>query len=138
MNESLITIQPERQQMIAATCDDELVDAWIKRLPSEATKASYAKIAADFRDAVGVSVRALKLEHLLDYKEHLATVINGRTGKPYSAATQGTHLKAVKSLLSFAHKSGYAPYNVGTMVKVANPEEKRAERILTEEEVLIS
>lgn len=37
-NESLITIQPERQQLIAATCDDELVDTWIKRLPSDATK----------------------------------------------------------------------------------------------------
>ena len=136
MTESLITIQPERQQIIAATCDDELVDTWIRRLPSDATKASYAKIVADFRDVVGVNVRALKLEHILAYKEHLTTIINGRSGKPYSAATQATHLKAVKSLLSFAHKSGYAPFNVGTMVRVAKPEEKRAERILTEEEVL--
>ena len=64
MNESLITIQPERQQIIAATCDDELVDTWIKRLPSDATKASYAKIVAGFREFVGVNVRALKLGHI--------------------------------------------------------------------------
>ncbi len=123
-------------QLVKATCDDELVDTWIKKLPSDNTKSSYAKIVADFRNVVAVELRALKLEDLLAYKEWLATTINGRTGKPYSTTTQGTHLAAVKSLLSFAHKSGYSPFNVGSIVKIEKPEEKRAERILTEEEVL--
>jgi integrase/recombinase XerD len=136
MDQSLAAIQPERNQLITADCDDDLVDVWLRRLPTENTRASYAPIVLAFREFVGVELRALKLEHLVAYTEHLATIINGRTGKPYAVASQATHLKAIKSLLSFAHKSGYSRFNVGTMVKAPKPEEKRAERILTEEEVL--
>lgn len=137
MNElSLVTFQSAPMQLLSATCDDEIVGVWLKNLTSDNTRATYAKIIADFRAFVGVELRALKLEDMLAYKNHLATLISGPTGKPYSQATQNTHMAAVKSLLSFAHGSGYSPFNVGKIVRVAKVEEKRAERILTEEEVL--
>jgi integrase/recombinase XerD len=136
-SQDLAVIQPAAHfQMVAANCDDDLVDVWLRQLPSDSTRASYSQIVAAFRAFVAVDLRGLKIEQMNAYKEHLATILNGKTGEQYAVATQATHLKAIKSLLSFAHKTGYLAFNVGSIVKASKPEEKRAERILSEEEVL--
>jgi site-specific recombinase XerD len=52
-----------------------------------------------------------------------------------SPASQNRALTAVKSLLSFAHETGYLPFNVGIAVKLRPNRDSLAQRILEESEV---
>jgi integrase/recombinase XerD len=45
-------------------------------------------------------------------------------------------ISAIKSLLSFGHKLGYLPFNVGAALKTPKLKDTLAERILSEQEVL--
>src|SRR4051812_3135559 len=50
-------------------------------------------------------------------------------------ASQNRALTAIKSLLSFAHETGYLPFNVGAAVKLQPHRDSLARRILEESEV---
>jgi integrase/recombinase XerD len=52
-----------------------------------------------------------------------------------SAATRGRRLKTLKSLLSFATRMGYLPFNAGAAIHGPALEQKLAERILSERQV---
>jgi len=54
----------------------------------------------------------------------------------YSAATQNRRLSSLKSLLSFGHRVGYLPFNVGASLDTPPVKNTLAERILTELEVM--
>src|SRR6185437_8626199 len=79
-----------------------------------------------FLDFVGVPLALVTLKDFQDFTDVLADL------KP---ATQKRIISSVKSLLSFAHASGYLPVNVGAMVKPPKLENTLAERILSEQEV---
>lgn len=49
--------------------------------------------------------------------------------------TRNRKLSAVKSLLSFAHRIGYTPFNVGAPVKAPSVKNRLAERILSESDI---
>jgi site-specific recombinase XerD len=49
--------------------------------------------------------------------------------------SQNRALTAVKSLLSFAHQTGYLPFNVGIAVKLRPNRDALAQRILEESEI---
>lgn len=51
-------------------------------------------------------------------------------------ATQARMIASLKSVLSFASKTGYTTFNVGAVIKLPKLENRLAERILSEEDVL--
>jgi site-specific recombinase XerD len=89
------------------------------------TVRTYSADVAAFRRFTGKPLRATYLEDLQRYADSLV-------GAP---ATRGRRLKTLKSLLSFATRMGFLPFNAGAAIRGPAQEQKRAERILSERQV---
>jgi integrase/recombinase XerD len=107
-----------------STTDDELIALWLHG-KSPHTIRAYAEDIAAYR---AVSGKTLRTTYLSDVQKY-ADVLRG------SPATRARRLKALKSLLSFAAKLGYLPFNVGAAIRGIKVGNKLAERILTEEQI---
>jgi hypothetical protein len=86
---------------------------------------AYGEDVAAFRRFTGKPLRATYLSDLQRYADSLV-------GAP---ATRGRRLKTLKSLLSFATRMGYLPFNAGAAIRGPAQEQKLAERILSERQV---
>lgn len=86
-----------------STTDDELVALWLHG-KSPNTIRAYGEDITAFRAFTKKSLRATYLSDLQRYADSLM-------GAP---ATRLRRLKALKSLLSFAARLGYMPFNVGS------------------------
>lgn len=107
--------------------DQQVIDLWVRSKRNSAhTRATYARAAARLLGA-GVTLRTLTFEQLLSFADSLSDLSQG---------TQKTYLSAVKSLLSFAQKSGYTQFNVGAALELPRPRRTLAERIVDEEAVI--
>ena len=106
------------------TTDDELVALWLHG-KSPNTIRAHGKDVAAFRAFTGKGLRATYLSDLQRYADALA-------GAP---ATRARRLRALKSLLSFAAKMGYLPFNVGAAIRGPRLEHQLAERILSDQQV---
>jgi len=86
----------------------------------------------------GRALGEIRMSDLQAFAESLgAQTANGYESKDgREASTHGRILATVKSLLSFAHKTGYTPFNVGQAVQIPKPPGTLNERILSEAEVL--
>ncbi len=89
------------------------------------TVRAYGDDVAAFRRFTGKPLRATSLSDLQRYADSLV-------GAP---ATRGRRLKTLKSLLSFATRMGYLPFNAGAAIHGPALEQKLAERILSERQV---
>lgn len=113
-----------------ASSDGEMLDLWLSRyrpLGRESrTSTAYAGDARAFSAFAGslrnVTVRDLQL--FAASLTHLA---------PASAARR---LSAIKSLIGFAHRVGYLPFDVGAPIRLPAIQDRLAERILTEAQVM--
>src|SRR6516165_3924342 len=76
----------------------------------------------------------LRLATVEDVRDALATVSRG-----HSDATDRQYVLRIKSLLGYAHKLGYTPFNAGATIKVRSESSHRgatlAKRIVSEVEV---
>lgn len=115
--------------------DDHLVAMWLHRTDSEKTRAAYARDIAHFRTLVPKPLAAVTLADLQAYADHLAAP-RATTGKPFSVATRQRMLASLKSLFAFALKLGMVRFDPARVVKLPRKENRLAERILTEQEVL--
>jgi integrase/recombinase XerD len=106
------------------TTDAELVALWVHG-KSPHTIRAYSDDVAAFRRFTGKPLRAKYLSDLQRYADSLV-------GAP---ATRGRRLKTLKSLLSFATRMGYLPFNAGAAIHGPALEQKLAERILSERQV---
>lgn len=109
--------------------DDELVASWLASLTSDHTRRNFAKTVDRFRQALTTDLCAATVE---DVREALAILTEG-----LSDTTTQQYVLRIKSLLSYAHKLGYAPFNAGVTIKV-KPDQSRAQlakRIISEVEV---
>jgi integrase/recombinase XerD len=106
------------------TTDAELVALWLHG-KSPNTVRAYSDDVAAFRHFTGKPLRATYLSDLQRYADSLV-------GAP---ATRGRRLKTLKSLLSFATRMGYLPFNAGAAIHGPALEQKLAERILSERQV---
>jgi len=113
--------------VVQADDDDAIVDLWLRTKRNPATRELYAYTLNGFREFIGCDLRSLTLSRFMDYCESLSA---------YRPATQGQRISTVKSLLSFAQKVGYIPFNVGATVPVPKGKDTLSERILTEEQVI--
>jgi integrase/recombinase XerD len=112
-----------------ARSDAELVASWLASLTSAHTRRNFELTATRFREALATDLRTATVE---DVREAVANITAG-----LSNATARQYLLRVKSLLSYAHKLGYSPFNAGVTIKV-RPDQSGAglaERIISEVEV---
>lgn len=109
-----------------AHSDDHLLDLWLHgRSPH--TQRAYAADVLAFRVHVSCTLPQVTLGDLQGFQDSLA---------PLATATQARRLSAVKSLLSFGHKTGYLLVNVGAAVRLPKVKGTLAERILDIDAVL--
>ena len=105
------------------TTDDGLIEAWLAGRP-ETTARVYRFGVRRFREQVRKRLRDITPSDVATYAELL-------DGKP---STQVKLVMVVKSLLTFAHRSGYLPTNPGASVRVSSLP-RTPGRGLTEREV---
>ncbi|PLS84340.1 MAG: integrase [Actinobacteria bacterium] len=109
-----------------AKTDERLVELWLaRRAPS--TRRKYAEDLAKFRDFTeNEPLAAVTLSDLYDFAGFISVLM--------APSSQGRVLATIKSLLSFANKVGYLPFNVGAAVELPKIKDTLSERILTEAE----
>lgn len=107
------------------TGDDELIALWLEGKAPE-TRRAYGTDIALFRTHVARPLRAVTLQDLHAFARSLAELED---------ASVKRRMSAVKSLFSYAHKTGYLAFNVGAAYPLPRLLDELAERILSEEDV---
>ncbi len=109
-----------------AETDDQLLRLWLHGRPGNTTRA-YSADVDQFIAFVGKRLQSITVGDLQEFADTLAEL---------SDASRARKLSAVKSLLSYGHRIGYLPFNVGAPVRLPRIKDTIAERILPEETVL--
>ncbi len=111
-----------------AATDRQVIDMflWNKSRKSKHTEKAYFRYLNNFINFVGKPVNEITLKDLQTYAQSLIDK---------APRTQNLMISCVKSFFSFAHRIGYAAFNVGAALEVARVDENLNEKILTEEEI---
>lgn len=120
-------VAPKRDHS-GARSDAQLVHLWLQTKRSKHTRRAYeadAKGALEFLDERGQTLREATLADLQAWADQLDGSVSSRARR----------ISAIKSLLSFGHRTGYLQFNVGQVIEAPRVPNTLAERILTEEEV---
>lgn len=127
MSHDLALYQPQVYTVLPQdTTDERLVELWLHG-KAVTTQEGYGIDIRAFFAFVNKPLREVNLADLQAFADSL----NG-----YKEATKARRLKAVKSLLTFAAKTQYLPFNVGAAMKLPKVRRRLHERILTREEIL--
>ena len=120
--------QPVAGKILPVQADNEirLVALWLHGR-SHATQRAYAADLAAFRAVIPAPLRQLTLGDLQDYQDGLAAL---------APTTQARRLSAIKSLLSFAQRTGFLPVNIGAAIRLPKAKQTLSERILDVDAVL--
>lgn len=120
-------ICPQSSIVQQAENDVILIEMWLHGR-SRHTQRAYRRDVSNFLEQVKKPIRQITLGNLQAYSDLL---LQGES----STVSIKRSLWAIKSLLSFAAKLQYIPFNVGLPLKLPATQNRLAERILTEEEV---
>ena len=102
--------------------DDRLIEIWLHgRSPH--TQRAYASDVARLLSKTGKPLASITLADLQSFADSVAEL---------SPASRNRTLSAVKSLLAFAHRIGYLPFDVGGALRLPAVRGRLAERILSE------
>lgn len=128
MTTALAPVAPVR--LTSASTDEQLIALFLRQKRSEHTRRTYRQALTQFLHFAGSKpLSAIVLDDLLGYAEWLDS-------NDYAKTSQALKLSVVKSLLAFGQETGYLRFNVGAACKAPTPENKLAERILSEEDAL--
>src|SRR5262247_659691 len=115
-----------------AETDAELLDSWVRSLTSDHSRRNFETTARRFLAGLPMGLRAATVE---DVRDALAAI----TGNIKAEASARQYVLRVKSLLSYAQRVGYTPFNAGVVIKVRSDAAHRganlAKRIITEVQV---
>jgi integrase/recombinase XerD len=111
--------------MSGAAGDVELVALWLEGKASMHTRRVYGRVAARFLDATRKPLRHVTLADVQSF-------VSSLTGATSSKATS---VHALKSLLTFAQRTGYTAVNVGAAVQAPRAKDTLAQRILPEDKI---
>jgi len=109
-----------------AAQDASFIQLWLRNQRAYKTVKAYAANITRFYTDIEKSLTQVTLADLQDYAEELYDL---------APASQASMLAAVKSCLTFCALAGHLKANVGVALKLPKPEERRAERILSEAQV---
>jgi integrase/recombinase XerD len=104
--------------------DDQMAALWLHGRSNHTARAYRADFEL-FRARVGKPLGVVTLADLQGFADSLEG----------AAATRYRTLSAVKSLLAFAHRIGYLPFDVGRVLRLPAVRNRLAERILSEPEL---
>jgi integrase/recombinase XerD len=105
--------------------DAQLIGMWLHGR-STGTARAYRADVRDFLIQCGKSIRAVTVGDVHAFADSLAHL---------AAASRARKLSAVKSLLSYAQRLGYAAFNVGAAVRLPPVKVTLGERIMSEGDV---
>jgi integrase/recombinase XerD len=105
--------------------DELFLKTWMHG-KSEKTQKAYLSDIAKFYAFVNEPLQGVTLADVQEFEDSLSYL------KP---STQARHVACVKSVLSFAQKTGYIQFNVGAAVRLPKIEDRLAERILSEQQI---
>jgi integrase/recombinase XerD len=108
--------------------DGTLIELWLSLKTSSHTRRAYAAEVARWRAFVNKPLSSVTLTDLQAWAEQVGQA----NLKP---ASQNRAITALKSLLAFAHETGYLPFNVAAAVKLRPNRDALVQRILEESEV---
>jgi len=114
----------EALPMPSNTTEEELIELWLHG-KSPHTIRTYRREITVFRATIGKPIRLIYLSELQRYADTLGG----------ANATRARKLLTIKSLLSFAARLGYMPFNVGAAIRPPRPDSRLAERILDERQI---
>jgi len=133
---SQIVIRPNAFQGLVsqplAHCDtnEQLINLWLHGKSSSSVEA-YRRDISYFLASVGDKpFWEVMLNDVIGFASALESL-------GYSPATRRRRLSTVKSILTFGHRIGVLPVNVGFPVQLPKPKDNLAERILSESQVLL-
>jgi site-specific recombinase XerD len=115
-----------------ARSDAELVASWLAGMNAPTTRANFAKTADRFLAhlaAHGLTIRAATVE---DVRDAMAALADGM-----APSTAVQYQQRIKSLLTYAHRLGYIPFNAGAAIKTKGGKVDRAKRIALETEIAL-
>ncbi len=112
------------QDLSGATSDQHLVDLWLAARP-ESTRAVYGPVAAQALACLPGGLKQATAAEVICWAESLS-------GEP---STRARKVSTLKSLLSFAWRTGYSMFNVGRALRCVKVPSKVHERILEEPEM---
>jgi integrase/recombinase XerD len=113
--------------------DHTIVNQWLRSKRSKHTHEAYSRDIAAFYDFLAkhercLTIKGVSLGDVQDYAEHLKNTCK-------EVSTQARKIAVVKSLLTFAHKTGYIIFNVGAAQLLPEGKDKLAQRILSTSQV---
>jgi len=107
--------------------DGDLVQLWLHG-KSKHTQRYYSGDVQHFFEFTRKSLKQVILKDLQGFADHIDQ-------QELTDGSKRRILSSVKSLISFAHKLGYLPFDVSRPLILPTPKETLAERILSDEEV---
>lgn len=102
-----------------AQTDPQLVDLWLSGRPAS-TQSVYRPVAQDFLAFIKKGLQETTVADAVRWAELV----------PGSEATRFRKISTIKSLLSYAHRTGYTLFNVGLILQCPRARQKLHERIL--------
>src|SRR6476661_6889232 len=123
-----ISNQPAPQVIAPGTPIAQLIDLWTHG-KSKNTAALYRRVANLLLATTDKPLQWLTLQDFQSFADTLE-------GKELSPSSRRTYISVVKSLLSFAHRTGLIPVNAAAAVVTPKPKDTLSQKILSELEVL--
>lgn len=125
MTTALTVNSPDAAIIPADTTDARLIEMWMHG-KSANTQKQYSRIAARFFETVGKTLQAINLSDLQTW----ADSIDG------TAHTRKAHIDTVRSLFSFALKTGYIRLNPAAVLESPATPDKVKGKVLSERETI--
>ena len=131
----VVAVKPRGKQLAhlaPVDAQQRLIQLWLHDKP-QSTQKCYRRYATEFTAFLAGVKKALAhttVEDLVEFSEHLHN-------KKLAAPTIKTYMAAVKSLLSFAYKTGYIRFNPGAAIKLKKVDQRLHEKVLTETDIAL-
>jgi integrase/recombinase XerD len=105
--------------------DENIIKMWLHG-KSPHSQRMYRRVVLRFHEFTGKSLQEIGLQDVQNFDLSLIDL---------SDYSRKCYIAALKSYISFAHKIGHIPVNIGASIQPPKVKNTLAERILTEEEV---
>ncbi|WP_414544798.1 tyrosine-type recombinase/integrase [Nostoc sp. CCY0012] len=128
MSLSIVQVNKYRQAIASlpnAQAEAKLIALWLDG-KARSTVQSYQRYIRRFLEFLDKPLKKVTYEDLVEYSTQFQTTAD---------STRRIYIAAVKSLISFAHKIGYIPFNVGMAIKLGELPDVINERYLDEADI---
>jgi integrase/recombinase XerD len=127
---TLAVSNPPAPQVIApGTATDQLIDLWVHG-KSKNTAMLYRRVAKLLLTLIDKPLQWLTLQDFESFSDTLEE-------RALSSSSRRTYISVVKSLLSFAHRTGLIPVNAAAALTTPKPKDTLSQKILSELEVMM-